>query len=160
MPTVQANRSGRHGISLLELILALTILGGAMVVLAQIAGTGTDAAMEARDLAVARLICQRKMSELLLNTVATPVAVPPSPAEPFDSTSTSNFMFSVEVMPGQLDGLLVIRVRVEAVDSNGGPATAVYTLDRWMIDPALGLAEMEAEAEMAREQDAASGEVM
>ncbi|TWU65743.1 MULTISPECIES: type II secretion system protein [Crateriforma] len=145
----------RHGISLLELVLALAILGGSLAVLSQIAGTGADAAREARDLAMARLLAQRKMSEILLDYLVTPVSVPSSPMEAFDSTSLTTFMYSVEVQPGQLDGLLAIRVTVEAVDPAGGPSTALYVLDRWMVDPALGLAEAEEEAELAREEAAA-----
>ncbi|MEM9644226.1 MAG: type II secretion system protein [Planctomycetota bacterium] len=146
----------RLGISLLELILAIAILGGSFAVLAQIAGTGTDAASEARDLSVARLLAQRKMSELLLDRYVTPVSVPESPVEVFDSASLVSYTYSVQVQPGQLDGLLAIRVTVKSESSDGTVPSATYTLDRWMIDPAMGLEEAELEAEAAREE-AASG---
>ena len=50
------------------MILALAILGGSLAILSQIASTGTDAAREARDLALARLLCQSKLSEVLMQT--------------------------------------------------------------------------------------------
>lgn len=150
--------SQRRGVTLLELILAIAILGGSMAVLSQIAGTGVDAGREASDLAVARLLAQRKMSELLLDTFTTPASVSDSPVEAFDSTSLSTFVYSVQVQPGQLDGLLSVRVVVHTVDANGGPPTATYALDRWMIDPAIGLAELEAEELAAREEATSGGE--
>ena len=145
----------RDGFSLLEILLALAILGGAMAVLAQIAGTGTDASREARDLATARIIAQTKLSEILLDRFVSPVAVPPTPVEAFDGAADSAFTYSVEIQQASLNGLLAVRVTVQAVNPNGGRALATYTLDRWMIDPLLGLEQLEAEERAARE--AASG---
>ena len=58
---------------------------------------------------------------------------------------------------GQL-WILLIRVLVEAEDPDGGEPIARYSLVRWMIDPALGLEELEAEEEAAREGTEALGE--
>lgn len=149
-------RRGRSGgFSLLEILLALAILGGSMAVLSQIAGTGTDASREARDLAVARIIAQRKLSEILIDRLVSPQSVGETPVESFEEDSISEFVYSVEVQPAQLDGLLAVRITVKAVNANGGSAIATYTLDRWMIDPLLGLEQLEAEEKAARE--AASG---
>ena len=81
-----------------------------------------------------------------------------TPVDSFDSQSTTPFSFSVEVQPGQLGGILLIRVLVEAEDPDGGEPIARYSLVRWMIDPALGLEELEAEEEAAREGTEALGE--
>lgn len=142
-------RSGCHrrrGFSLLEIMLALAILGGAMAVLSQIAGTGTDAAREARSLATARVLCQTKLAEILIDPTVSPQSVPPTPIASFDSASTAEFSYMVEVQPAPIDGLLALRVTVKAVDPNEGPPLATYSLDRWIIDPALGLEQAEAEA--------------
>lgn len=136
----------RRGFSLLEIMLALAILGGAMAVLSQIAGTGTDAAREARSLATARVLCQTKLAEILIDPTVSPQSVPPTPIASFDSASTAEFSYMVEVQPAPIDGLLALRVTVEAVDPNDGPPLANYSLDRWIIDPALGLEQAEAEA--------------
>ncbi|MDB4654502.1 prepilin-type N-terminal cleavage/methylation domain-containing protein [Rubripirellula sp.] len=159
LPTPQraSHRVRRHrGFSLLEILLALAILGGSMAILSRIVDTGISAAREARDLANARMICQAKLSEVLLNSTSgfTPQAQPSTPVESFDSQSTTPFEFSVEVQPGQLGGILLIRVVVEAQNPDGGEPLARYSLVRWMIDPALGLEELEAEEKAAREEAA------
>ena len=52
------------------------------------------------------------------------------------------------------DGALLIRVVVEVQNPDGGVPLARYSLVRWMIDPALGLEELEEEEEAAREEAA------
>lgn len=152
----------RRAFSLLEMILALAILGSSMAVLAQIASTGVGAAREARAMTTARMICQSKLSELLLNIQGgqTPSTIIEAPAESFDSQSTETFVYSVEVMPGQMDGLLSIRVTVQARGGDGSEQLAIFALDRWVIDPTLGLEEAEAEEEAAREEIASGGEAV
>ena len=146
----------QQGFSLLEILLALAILGGSMAILSRIVDTGISAAQEARDLANARMIWQAKLSEVILNSASgiTPQTQPLTPVDSFDSQSTTPFEFSVEVQPGQLGGILLIRVVVEAQNPDGGESLARYSLVRWMIDPALGLEELEAEDEAAREEAA------
>ena len=148
----------RRGFSLLEILLALAILGGSLAVLSQIIGTGADSASSARDLSLARLICQAKLAETLVSGI-TPVPVPSTPVASPDSSSTTPFFYAVDVAPGAIDGMLAIRVSVQAQDPDGGPALASFSLTRWIIDPALGLAEAQAEyeAQKAAEADAEAG---
>ena len=147
------------GFTLLEMLLALAILGTSLAILAQIADTGVSAAREARALATARMICQNKLSEELLNVAAgqTPTPIINSPAESYDSESSETYNYSVEVMPGQLEGMLNMRVTVEAMGGDGTQRLAIYALDRWIIDPALGLEEAEIEEQMARDEIANGG---
>ncbi|TWU47200.1 hypothetical protein Poly51_49980 [Rubripirellula tenax] len=139
----------RRGFSLLEILLALAILGGALAMLSQIAETGTSAAREARDLSVARLMCQSKLSETLLDAASgiTPQTIITAPLPSFDSGSMTTFNYSIEVQPASLDGLLSLRVTVVAENPNGGSPLATFVLTRWLVDPALGLEAAEAEAE-------------
>lgn len=137
-------------------MLALAILGGSLAVLSTIATTGADAAIEARDLATARLLCETKMSELLLSGVApqpvslTPVAAP-------DNQSLASYQYSVEVQPAPISGLLAVRVTVVSDAPAGAPPSVQFALVRWMVDPALGLAEAEAEEKaLAAEEEAAA----
>ena len=150
----------RRGFSLLEILLALAILGGSLALLSRIAETGTTAAREARELSVARILCQTKLAELLLDSAGgvSPQSVASTPMEAFDSHSTTPFYYSVDVQPAPLDGLLAIRVTVEALDPDGGPSIARYSLVRWMVDPALGLEEAELEEELMKEEAAAAAE--
>ncbi len=84
----------RCGFSLLEILLALAILGGSLALLSRIVETGTSAAREARDLSVARILCQTKLSELLLDSMTgiSPQSVPLGPLESFDSQSTHTLL--------------------------------------------------------------------
>ncbi len=155
IPMSIQSRSARSGFSLLEMLLALALLGGALGILSQVAMTGTDAAREAEHLAQARLIAQSRLAEILANSqVQSPAAIPPTPTEPMDSQSTTPFEYQVDVAPAPFDGMLAIRVTVQALDESGGPPVASYSLTRWMIDPMLGLAELEAEEEAAKEAEA------
>lgn len=154
-------RSRRAGFSLFEILLALAILGASLAILSRIAENGTSAAREARDLSVARIMCQTKLSEILLDSMSgtAPQSSPPTPLPAFDSQATTPFSYTVDVQPAPLDGILAIRVTIEAQNPNGGPALATYSLMRWMIDPALGLEEAEAEEEAAKaaaEEEAAA----
>ncbi|KAA5543886.1 type II secretion system protein [Roseiconus nitratireducens] len=149
----------RNAFSLLEMILALSILGMSLAILAQLARTGVSAAREARALATARVLCQSKLNEQLLNIQAgqSPATIIDAPIESFDSQSAGSFVYSVEVMPGRLDGLLSLRVAVKALGNNGEETLANYALDRWVIDPLLGLETAEAEELAAREEIASGG---
>lgn len=144
----------RSGFSLLEILLALSILGGSLAVLSQIAEIGTKAAREARDLSICRILCQSKLSELLLDASAgiSPQARFDVPLESFDATSTTPYRYSVEVQPGSLDGLLAVRVTVKALESDDLTAIATFSLTRWVVDPTLGLEQAEADQRVQREQ--------
>lgn len=146
------------GFTLLEIILALAILGGTLAILSQIVSRGAEAGQEARDLSHCRIIAQTKLTEVFLNAQAgiTPQSVPESPAEPFDSSSLAAFVYTIDVQPGALEGMLIIRVGVQATDENQGPPTAQFALTRWMIDPQFGLEEAEIEEELAKEEAAAA----
>ena len=145
------NMGHRDGFSLLEILLALAILGGSLAALGQIVAIGASAAREARDLSIARILCQTKLAEVMLDAAAgiSPQSVPPSPLESFDSDSLTVFSYQIEVEPAPLDGLLAVRVSVDALDSDGGPPVARHSLTRWLVDPLLGLEEAEMEEEAA-----------
>ena len=149
----------RPGFSLLEMVLALTILGASLAILAQIADTGSDAAREARALVSCRMICQSKLNEELLNISygQPPAVVVDAPAEPFDSQSTETYLYSLEIANGQLEGLLAVRATVRAMGGDGTEQIAAFVLDRWIIDPLVGLEEAEAEEEAAWEELSGTG---
>ncbi len=122
------------GFSLLEMLLALAILGGSLGILSQIAMTGTDAAQEAEHLAQARLIAQSQLA-ILLASEQTPTVVPPTPVEAMDSGSVSLYEYQVDVAAAPLTGMLALRVTVRALNPNGDTPLATFSLTRWMIDP-------------------------
>ena len=150
----------RDGFSLLELMLALAILGGSLAILSRIVDTGVSAAIESRGLAQARMACQAKLSEVLMDTASgiQPQTVVSVPMQSFDSSSTSPMNYSVEVAAASMDGLLAIRVTVEVQNDNGTAPIANYSLTRWAVDPALGLEAAEAEEQAARAGETAEAE--
>ena len=134
----------RTGFSLLEILLALAILGGSLAILSRIVETGTNAARESTELSIARMMCQSKLGEIMLQGT-TPQSIASSPIESSDSFSMTTFEYSVEVQPGSMNGLLSLRVAVRALDPDNAATIATYSLTRWMIDPALGLDQAEAD---------------
>jgi hypothetical protein len=62
-----------------------------------------------------------------------------------DSESDIGFVYSVEIGQPPLSGLIAIKLTVEAINPDGGPSIASYTIHRWMIDPLLGLEQTESE---------------
>jgi prepilin-type N-terminal cleavage/methylation domain-containing protein len=133
-----------RGFSLLEILLSLAILGGSLAVLSQIVGTGGDAGRNARELEKARILCQSKLTELLVANLQ-PTAVNAMPVVSPDSESDIGFVYSVEIGQPPLSGLIAMKLTVEAINPDGGPSIASYTIHRWMIDPLLGLEQTESE---------------
>ncbi len=127
----------RRGFSLLEIILALAIFGGAMAVLSGLIDTGVRAAIEAQDLSRAQMLCESQLEQVLLQT-STPLPVPETALDTGDPNRVWSYM--VEVFPAPVTNLHIIRVTVRAAPpglSNGQEAT--YSLVRWMPDPSLML---------------------
>ncbi len=144
-----SDRGRRLAFSLLEVILAIAILGGAMAVLGELVRVGTRSAQAARVLSSAQLVCDSLMAE---------IAAGISPAEPSDGILDNydpqyQWQYQVEVESVDEQGLLAIRITVqEAVDPSSRPAQ--FSLTRWMIDP-----EVEAEQQaLADELEAAAAE--
>lgn len=157
-------RSGYHhrGFSLLEIVLALAILGGSLAVLSQIAELGTTAALEARELAACRIQCQAKLSETLLDAAAgiAPQSVFDVPLASFDSNSIGAYTYTLEVRPAPLEGLLALRVSVQALSGAGEAPRATFTLHRWIVDPALQLSQAEADEEARKAELRGEGETL
>ncbi|TWT66376.1 type II secretion system protein [Allorhodopirellula solitaria] len=132
----------RSGFSLLEMMLALAILGGSLGMLSTLAMKGADAAREAEHLAQARLIAQSRLATLLASEQQ-PASLPATPTAAVDSESTTAFEYQLDVGTAPMQGILTIRITVRALSPNGGDPIATYSITRWMIDPMLGLGEEE-----------------
>ncbi len=153
-------RRQRRGFSLLEILLALAILGSSLAILSTIVSRGANAGLVARDLAIARILCQTKMAEVMLDATGgvSPTSSPAAPIQSFDSDSFTAFTQTVEVSPAPMDGLLMVKVTIEGLDSESGAVRARHALSRWMIDPLLGLEAAEVEEQLAREQASSAAE--
>jgi type II secretion system protein I len=120
-----------RGLSLLEVILALAILGLAMATIGELMRIGSRNAESARDLTTAQILCETKMAELVTG-LTPPVATSLAPMA--DVASGEEWLYSVETQPLGQDGLLAVRVEVQQ-NPEVFTRPARFSLIRWMIDP-------------------------
>ena len=122
------NRLTKHrGLSLLEVILAIAILGGSLAVIFELVRLGMRSAIQTRTRSEANILCDAKMAEvsagvLELKSIAAN-AIPENP----------NWLFYVDVQesPQQL-GLLVVTVTVEQAKVTEPISVSIV---RFMPDP-------------------------
>lgn len=125
----RAGSQCRRGLSLMEVILAIAILGMSMAIIGELVRIGVRSARDARDLATAQFLCESRMSEIAAGIF---------PSESMQLTpfeDNPDWLFSVESEPSQKDGLLSVRITVTA-DQPKQPYPVTFTLSRWMVDPA------------------------
>ena len=123
-----------RGLSLLEVILAIAVLGGCMAVIGELVRMGVRNAEEARELTKAQLLCESKLEEVAAGVM------------PLESAANAAFEldpdWSYTIETGSLDqqGLVQVRVTVQQVESDRlYPLT--FTLTRWILDPSLASGE-------------------
>ena len=115
----------RSGLSLLEVILAVAILGGSLAAIGELVRIGSRHAEESRGLAAAQLLCESKMEEIAAGAAARET-VSSTPCE-----TKEGWQYSVTVTALDQAGLSEIRVTVEQSDR---PQPLSFTLVRWMMD--------------------------
>ncbi len=120
------NRS-RRALSLLEVVLAIAILGGSMVVIGQLINIGHNAAIDARDLTEAQILCDAKVSEISAGII------PASSVQGASIAEAPGWTYSFTIEPAGLDGLLKIDCTVSQDSTFSFPVT--YRLVRWIPDP-------------------------
>lgn len=131
-----STRRLRHrGLTLLEVILALIILGGALVAIGELIRTASRSARDARDATTAQVIADSLMSEIAAGVVLPqPIERQPDPIDP-------DFVVSVMVERPTQAGLIQVMVLVERADALlVGRKSEGFRLVRWMLDPGVELA--------------------
>ena len=124
--------AGRGGLTLFEVILSLAILGVAVAVIAQASWSGLENARMARELVQAELLAESVMGELLAG-IRPLDSIEDSTFEEDDSVEDpQQWMYSVDIGPSEIDGMLEARVTVRA--NNDRPRKVSYSLVRWMLD--------------------------
>ncbi len=115
----------RAGLSLLEAMFAIAILGLSLAAIGRLVQLGFQAAGRARIQSQAQILCDSKMAEIAAGAL------------PLESVSSSpidevlGWQYSVEVQPAEQIGLLVVKVTVQQdVDEPLG-----YSIVRFMPDP-------------------------
>jgi len=140
--------------TLLEVILAITILGGALAVLGELARVGTRASRAATTLSTAQLLADSLMAE-----ICSSATTPTSMQGVVEDYGGSDWNYSVDVQTIDEQGLLALLVTVqEQLDPEQRPVT--FSLSRWLVDPQLEADLEAAEQEMQGEEssDSQSGQ--
>lgn len=116
----------RGGMSLLEVILAIAILGGSLAVIFELVRIGMISAMETRVRSEANILCDAKMAEVSAGVLelqnVNAMAVENRP----------DWLYYVDVQESSELGLLLVTVRVEQAEA-AEPVTVSIT--RFMPDP-------------------------
>ena len=135
----------RDGFLLLEVILALAILTGAMAVLGELARLGLLNARIARDTTQAQLLCESKLAELTARITPAQTVSDAKFEEPVGDGSI-DWIYSIDLEATDLEGLVAVRVTVmQDMAENQRPVQ--FSLVRWMPDPDVELSsESETEA--------------
>ena len=151
MTRSQRMKNCRDGMSLLEVILAIAILGGALAIIGELIRIGSRNAASARDLSTAQLHCESKLAE-----VAAGVEPLEGGGGPLDETG--EWTYSVVSEPVDDLGLIGVTVTVQQ-DPAQIARPLSFTLTRWIIDPAVIEAAKLADEEAAAARAQATAEV-
>jgi type II secretion system protein I len=126
--------AARGGLTLLEVILALAILGMALVVMGELLRIGARSAEAARDLTMAQIMCDSTLAEVTAGIIPAE-SIGPTPIE-----MDPEWLYSISVEPTGQTGLIAVRVTVDkATASLLRPVS--FSIVRWMPDPMYVLPE-------------------
>jgi len=131
----------QNGYTLLEVILALAILTGALAVLGELVRNGTRNAQVARDLSLAAVICESKLGEIAAGLLPTqgvkqaPIAEYPGWVLSVENDTSASPGAAPSTSGANQAGLLKLRVTVEqSADAQRRPER--FTVTQWLLDPA------------------------
>lgn len=124
----------RQGLSLLEVMLALAILGGAIAVVGELMRFGMRNAEAARDLSTAQVFCEAKINEIAAGLLP-PQPIADVPIEEIANLDAAGlWLYSVDVQQVDQQGLIAVKVTVFQ-DPSVKMRPVDFSLVRWMIDP-------------------------
>lgn len=126
-PGTRIGARPRDGLSLLEVLLSIAILGSSLVVIGQLISNGYRSAAEARLRTAATIHCDAIMAEVASGSI--PVNSGASGSVP----GTDEWTYSVSSMPGVQVGLLSVTVTVTQSDGAANPLS--LSVVRFMPDP-------------------------
>lgn len=133
--------------TLLEVILAIAILGGSLAVLGELVRVGTRAARSAQALSTAQLLADSLAAEITAG-----ISPPQAAQGVVQDYGGMRWAYVVQIEQVDQQGMLAVAITVhEDVDLQQQPVS--FSLVRWMIDPQT---ELELEA-AAAEVGAATG---
>ena len=126
----------QRGFSLMEIIIALTILGLSLAVIGNLVMTGARSAERAQMETTAQFLCESKLGEIK-SGAQPPESIGPVPFEQYEAPL--GWQYTVMSQPVDDTGtLLNVVVLVEQI-KNDGSQPIRFQLTTWMIDPAIEL---------------------
>jgi general secretion pathway protein I len=126
----------RRAFTLLEVILALAILGLALATFGEAVGRSHQNARRAADQAELGFAAASLLDEVIVGSRQL-VAIDSEPvADPLDPTAPAMALVSLRIENGPLDGVLVLYASARPNDPLAGAVDTVE-LVRWVVDPAL-----------------------
>ncbi len=134
--TLLRKQRNRVGLSLLEVVLALTILAVAAALLAQITKQATDNGLLAQRLSTAQMLCESKMSEVLAGAIPLQAS---SWVSITDSGRKGNWNYQIQTITSQRPNMIGVRLSVTDQPDSTTANPELFFIVRWMIDPSLGL---------------------
>ncbi len=120
--------AARQGFSLLEVLLATSILIGSSIVLLELVTIGNRHAASARDLTKSQLICESKLNEILAH------AAPAETVRPMPIEDDPLWVYWVDLVPLDHPDLVALEVNA-AYQPTPQKQSARFTLVRWIRDP-------------------------
>lgn len=123
-------RHARGGFSLMEVMLATSIVLGSSIVLVELASIGRRQASTAYNLNIAQLLCQAKLDEIVagVSTIKT--------GEEQELEDQPGWLYTVETMPMRRQHLVAIKVTV-LQEPQEYKKSVQFTLIRWLPDDSL-----------------------
>ena len=138
----------RRGFSLLEVVLSLAILVGAIAVLGELVRLGLDNAAAARDLTQAQLLCESKLAEISAG-IFEPQSIQGASFSP-EIDPEREWVYSVTLASLDLQGLISATVTVTE-NVPVGETPREFSLVRWLRDPGVELPSETAAAAQSEE---------
>jgi prepilin-type N-terminal cleavage/methylation domain-containing protein len=149
-PIVRRNVNPRieHGFTLIEVILALVILGGALAIFGEVMQIANSNAVDARAETQAQLLASSVMDEIMAGVQdESPVS-----RQPLEVEDATRWLYSVEIGTSDIEGVYPLTVTVEQdLEAQFNPVK--FRLLRWM--PAVVETDENTEEADAQQQDAA-----
>lgn len=127
---IKTRAAWRPALSLLEVTLAIAILGGSLAVIGELVRMGSRHAEEAREMTRAQLLAESQMESIVAGII---------PAQSLSSSASEHepdWTYAIEVAPLNGTDLLQVTVQVQQAEFTREVPLA-FSLTRWMLDPAL-----------------------
>lgn len=101
--------AGRRGVSILEVLIALSIFVAAVAILVRLSDVAQRFGNRANELTKAQILCENKINELAAGTVK----IEPASMQPFDPDAENDpWKYSVEIADSNISGLIAVNVQV------------------------------------------------